>query len=57
MSCGGVAPAADMLETAIGGGDFIYSCGNDVHQSLMHTLAHYMRQHAMPADLIVQRRF
>jgi D-sedoheptulose 7-phosphate isomerase len=34
-----------------------YGIVEDVHQSLMHILAQYMRQHAMPPELIAQRRF
>jgi phosphoheptose isomerase len=34
-----------------------YGIVEDVHQSLMHSLAQYLRQHAMPADLVAQRRF
>ena len=34
-----------------------YGVIEDVHQSLMHILAQYLRQHAMPPELIAQRRF
>jgi len=34
-----------------------YGVIEDVHQSLMHSLAQYLRQRAMPAELIAQRRF
>ena len=34
-----------------------YGIVEDVHQSLMHILAQYMRQHAMPPGTIPQRRF
>jgi D-sedoheptulose 7-phosphate isomerase len=34
-----------------------YGIVEDVHQSLMHLLAQYLRQSAMPIDLISQRRF
>jgi len=34
-----------------------YGIVEDVHQSLMHSLAQYLRQHAMLAELIPQRRF
>jgi phosphoheptose isomerase len=34
-----------------------YGIVEDVHQSLMHILAQYLRQHAMPPGLIAQRRF
>jgi D-sedoheptulose 7-phosphate isomerase len=34
-----------------------YGVIEDVHQSLMHILAQYMRQHAMPTELIAQRGF
>ena len=34
-----------------------YGIVEDVHQSLMHILAQYLRQHAMPPELIAQRRF
>jgi D-sedoheptulose 7-phosphate isomerase len=34
-----------------------YGIVEDVHQSLMHGLAQFLRQQAMPAELIGQRRF
>jgi len=34
-----------------------YGVVEDVHQSLMHSLAQYLRQRAMPAELIAERRF
>lgn len=34
-----------------------YGVVEDVHQSMMHVLAQYLRQRAMPAELIAQRRF
>jgi D-sedoheptulose 7-phosphate isomerase len=34
-----------------------YGIVEDVHQSLMHIFAQYLRQHAMPPELIAQRRF
>ena len=34
-----------------------YGVIEDVHQSLMHIFAQYLRQHAMPPELIAQRRF
>ena len=34
-----------------------YGVVEDLHQSLMHVLAQYLRQRAMPAELIAQRRF
>jgi D-sedoheptulose 7-phosphate isomerase len=34
-----------------------YGIVEDVHQSLMHALAQFLRQQAMPAGLIDQRKF
>ncbi len=34
-----------------------YGIVEDVHQSLMHVLAQYIRQSRMPDDLVAQRRF
>lgn len=34
-----------------------YGVIEDVHQSLMHVLAHYLRQEHMPKDLVADRRF
>jgi hypothetical protein len=34
-----------------------YGIVEDVHQSLMHVLAQYLRHHAMPPELIPGRRF
>jgi len=34
-----------------------YGIVEDVHQSLMHSLSQYLRQRAMPAELVAQRRF
>jgi D-sedoheptulose 7-phosphate isomerase len=34
-----------------------YGIVEDVHQSLMHVMAQYLRQQAMPPELIRQRRF
>jgi D-sedoheptulose 7-phosphate isomerase len=34
-----------------------YGVVEDVHQSLMHILAQYLRQHAMSPELVAQRRF
>jgi phosphoheptose isomerase len=34
-----------------------YGIVEDVHQSLMHILSQYLRQHAMPPELIAGRRF
>ena len=34
-----------------------YGVIEDVHQSLMHLLGHYLRQDRMPEDLIKQRKF
>ena len=34
-----------------------YGIVEDVHQSLMHIMAQYMRQQAMPPELIARRRF
>ena len=34
-----------------------YGVVEDVHQSLMHVLAHYLRQEHMPKELVAERRF
>ena len=34
-----------------------YGIVEDVHQSLMHVMAQYLRQQAMPPELIAGRRF
>jgi D-sedoheptulose 7-phosphate isomerase len=34
-----------------------YGIAEDIHQSLMHILAQYLRQQAMPPELIAARRF
>jgi phosphoheptose isomerase len=34
-----------------------YGIVEDVHQSLMHVMAQYLRQQAMPPELIAERRF
>jgi D-sedoheptulose 7-phosphate isomerase len=34
-----------------------YGVVEDIHQSLMHSLAQYLRQHAMPPGTIPQRKF
>jgi len=34
-----------------------YGVVEDVHQSLMHCLSQYLRQRAMPPDLVSRRRF
>ena len=34
-----------------------YGVVEDVHQSIMHILAHYLRQEHMPKDLVADRRF
>ena len=49
--------SAALAETNLHVDAFNYGIVEDVHQSLMHVLAHYLRQEHMPPGLLGQRRF